>query len=90
MSGRKLVFEGDTWQVYEKLREKNRPAHKSLVKLLKEMTRGDPSRGLGKPERLRHNLSGLWSRRFTHGDRIVYAFDDEAVHILAIGGHYER
>ncbi len=90
MSGRMLIFEGGTWQIYEKLRETNKPAHKSLVKILKDMQKGDPSVGLGKPERLRHNLAGLWSRRFTHGDRLIYTYNDESIQILAIGGHYDR
>jgi toxin YoeB len=90
LSVRKLIFEGDTWQNYEKLRETNKPAHKSLIKILKDMQRGDPSVGLGKPERLRHNLAGLWSRRFTSGDRLIYIYDDESIRILAIGGHYDR
>ncbi len=86
---RDLIFEGDTWQVYERLREKNRPAHRNLVRILKQLQRGDPTQGLGKPEPLRHSLSGLWSRRYTPGDRLVYAFDNDAIHIIGIGGHYD-
>jgi len=54
---RSLVFEGDTWIAYEKLREKDQKLHNNLRKILKEMLRGDPSIGLGKPEQLKHNLS---------------------------------
>jgi toxin YoeB len=60
-----LVFEGNTWQVYEQWREKDKKLHKTLGQLLKEMLRSDPSKGLGKPEPLKHNLSGLWSRRIS-------------------------
>lgn len=87
---RKLVFEGDTWSAYETLREKDKKLHKALCKQLKEMLRSeDPAQGIGKPEALKHNLTGLYSRRLSHKDRLVYAFDDEAVYIFAIGGHYE-
>lgn len=87
---RSLVFEGDTWAAYEELREKDKRLHKSLCKLLKEMIRSDdPSVGLGKPEALKHNLSGLWSRRLSQKDRLIYRFDSETIYIFAIGGHYE-
>lgn len=84
-----LVFEGNTWQVYEQLREKDKKLHKALCKLLKEMLRSDPTSGLGKPEPLKHNLSGLWSKRISQKDRLIYKFDDDYIYIFAIGGHYE-
>ena len=84
-----LVFEGDTWEAYEALRTKDKTLHKKLCQILKEMLRGDPAVGIGKPEPLRHNLSGFWSRRLSHGERIVYRFNDESIHIFAIGGHYD-
>ncbi len=88
---RSLVFEGDTWQAYEKLREKDKKLHKSLCKLLKEMLRSeDLTKGIGKPEALKHQLSGLYSRRISVKDRLIYRFDDTAIYIFAIGGHYDQ
>lgn len=87
---RSLIFEGKTWQVYEKLRKKDSKLHHNLCKILKEMLRGDPSTGLGKPEPLKHNLSGFWSRRLSQKDRLVYKFDDRYIYVFAIGGHYEQ
>lgn len=87
---RSLVFEGDSWLAYEELRNKDKKQHKALCKLLKEMLRDDPSKGTGKPEQLKHNLSGFWSRRLTRKDRIIYKFDDQHLYIFAIGGHYEQ
>lgn len=86
---RSLVFEGKTWEAYESLREQDKKLHKSLCKLLKEMLRDDPAKGLGKPEQLRHNLTGFWSRRISQKDRLIYKFDDQYVYVVAIGGHYE-
>ncbi len=63
--------------------------HKALCLLLKEMLRDDPSAGMGKPEPLKHNLSGFWSRRISRMDRVIYQFDDENLFIFAIGGHYD-
>lgn len=87
---RSLVFEGKTWEAYEQLRKKDKKLYQSLCKLLKEMLRDDPTVGLGKPEALKHNLSGLWSRRISQKDRLIYKFDDDYIYIFAIGGHYDQ
>ncbi|WP_191603421.1 Txe/YoeB family addiction module toxin [Marinomonas algicola] len=86
---RSLTFEGKTWLIYEQLREKDKKLHKALCKILKEMMRSDPSKGLGKPELLKHNLSSLWSKRISQKDRLIYKFDDDCIYIFAIGGHYD-
>jgi len=85
---RSIVFEGNTWSKYEELREKDKILHRNLCKIIKEMQRDDPTKGLGKPEALKHNLSGFWSRRLSHKDRLIYKFDNETINIFAIGGHY--
>tara|TARA_R110000868_G_scaffold32617_5_gene118757 strand:- start:554 stop:823 length:270 start_codon:yes stop_codon:yes gene_type:complete len=87
---RSLVFEGKTWLTYEQLRDKDNKLHKALCKILKEMLRSDPASGLGKPEPLKHNLSGFWSKRISQKDRLIYKFDDGCVYIFAIGGHYDQ
>ena len=86
---RSLVFEGKTWEIYEQLREQDKKQHQQLCKILKEMLRNDPTQGLGKPEPLKHQLSGLWSRRLSQKDRLVYRFDEYSIFVFAIGGHYE-
>ncbi len=85
---RSIVFEGDTWQVYEELRKKDKIIHKNLCKILKQMQRDNPTQGYGKPEALKHSLQGLWSRRLSQKDRLIYTFSDDSIHIFAIGGHY--
>jgi len=88
---RSLVFEGNTWEAHEKMREKDKNLHKALRKLLKEMLRSeDPSTGVGKPEPLKHNLTGLWSKRISQKDRLIFRFDDRYIYIFAIGGHYDQ
>lgn len=87
---RSLVFEGNTWSAYEELRRKDKRLHTALCKILREMLRNDPAVGSGKPEPLKHNLSGLWSRRLSQKDRVVYRFDGQSVYIYAIGGHYDQ
>lgn len=86
-----LVFEGNTWQKYAEMREQDQRLHKALCKLLKEMLRSqDLTVGLGKPEPLKHSLSGFWSRRISQKDRLIYKFNDSSVYIFAIGGHYDQ
>ena len=85
---RSQVFEGNTWTAYEELRQRDKKLHKALCNILKEMLRGDPSRGIGKPEPLKHSLSSFWSRRLSQKDHVVYRFDDTCIYIFAIGGHY--
>ena len=42
------------------------------------------------PEPLKHNLSGLWSRRLSQKGKLIYMFDDDYIYIFAIGGHYDQ
>ena len=76
---RSIIFEGDTWQRYEDLRQRRPAAHRALCRQLKEMQRGDPRIGTGKPEPLKYGLSGLWSRRLSHDDRLIYRLDTDKV-----------
>ena len=85
---RSIVFEGNTWETYEKLRQKDKIMHKNLCKILKQLQRDDPMQGYGHPEALKHTLSGLWSRKLSKKDRLIYNFTDASIHIFAIGGHY--
>jgi toxin YoeB len=87
---RSIVFEGNTWNKYEELRNKEKILHKNLCKILKEMQRNDPSKGLGKPEHLKHTLKGFWSKRISQKDRLIYRFDKDNIYIFAIGGHYDN
>lgn len=87
---RSLVFEANTWASYEELRQKDKKMKQALCRILKEMLRNDPSAGLGKPESLKHNLTGLWSRRISQKDRVIYKYDDSFIFIFAIGGYYDQ
>ncbi|MDA1370594.1 MAG: Txe/YoeB family addiction module toxin [Proteobacteria bacterium] len=88
---RSLVFEGRTWEAYETMRQKDKKLHNAARNIIKELIRSDdPTVGPGKPEPLKHNLSGFWSRRISQKDRIVYKFDKSSIYIFALGGHYEE
>jgi len=88
---RSLVFEGRTWEAYEALRQKDKKLHEAARKIIKELIRCDnPAVGTGKPEPLKHKLSGFWSRRMSQKDRVVYRFDESSIYIFALGGHYDE
>ena len=86
---RSIVFEGNTWMVYEELRSKDKILHKNLCRILKELQRENSEKGIGKPEQLKHDLTGFWSRKLSQYDRLIYRFDENSIRIFAIGGHYE-
>ncbi len=71
------------WQSHDK---KNL---KRINQLVKDICR-TPFEGIGKPEPLKGNLSGFWSRRIDGEHRIVYAVEEEAIVIIACRGHYEK
>ena len=48
-----------------------------------------PFTGIGKPEPLKYNLSGMWSRQINKKDRLVYQVDSQVLMIISIKGHYE-
>ncbi len=58
-----------------------------IVNLIKEVLR-DPFKGIGKPEPLKHELKGCWSRRIDQEHRLVYEVTEEKIRILACRYHY--
>ncbi|MCQ2318384.1 MAG: Txe/YoeB family addiction module toxin [Bacteroidales bacterium] len=64
---------------------------KKIEDLIKDIME-HPTWGIGKPEQLRHDLTGRWSRRIDRKNRIVYRVSDDntTVFILSLRGHYEK
>ncbi|MFW0715717.1 Txe/YoeB family addiction module toxin [Pedobacter sp. N23S346] len=60
---------------------------KKLLNLLNELSE-HPFEGAGKPEALKHNLSGFWSRRINNEYRLVYEVSSDIVYIISVKGHY--
>lgn len=85
---RRLIFEETSFDDFIEWSEGNRKsAFKRLVKLIAEVRR-TPFEGTGKPEPLKENLSGYWSRRITDEHRLVYKVTDEAIVVIACKNHY--
>jgi len=76
------AFEDLAWWI-----EQDRDKALRIIKLIKEVQR-DPFRGIGKPEPLRHELVGCWSRRIDREHRLVYQVMPEKIRILACRYHY--
>jgi toxin YoeB len=83
----RLVFTETAWEDYVWFQDHDRKILKRINLLLKEMLRS-PFEGIGKPERLRADLSGYWSRRINDEHRIVYTATDTDLIIIACRYHY--
>lgn len=84
---RTVSFTADGWEDYLYWQEHDRQILKKINQLLKDCQR-DPFAGIGKPEPLRHELSGAWSRRISDEHRLVYIVVDEDIRISACRYHY--
>ena len=85
----KVLWEDRAWNDYIYWQGQDKKTLKRVNKLLMDISR-NPFDGIGKPEPLKGNLSGLWSRRIDdNGNRIVYYISNDIVHIIACKGHYE-
>ena len=83
----KLVFSENAWEDYLYWQKTDRKVVLRINALIRDIQR-DPFDGIGKPEALRHALSGYWSRRITDEHRIVYKIEGDAVMIAQLRYHY--
>ena len=84
---RKLVWTDEAWSGYVYWQTQDRKTLKRINRLLEDARR-QPFDGIGKPEPLRENLSGFWSRRIDETNRLIYAVDDEFLTIISCRYHY--
>lgn len=83
----KLVFSEQAWEDYLHWQKADRKTVQRINTLVKEITR-TPHEGVGKPEPLKHALSGYWSRRINDEHRIVYKVADDSLFIAQLRYHY--
>ena len=83
----KLVFSENAWEDYLYWQKTDKKILRRVNKLIKEIKR-NPFEGIGKPEPLKHALSGYWSRRINDEHRIVYKVTDDSVLIAQLRYHY--
>ena len=83
----KIIFLSTGWEDYLYWQNTDKSILKKINVLIKEVERM-PFEGSGKPEPLRHNLAGWWSRRINLEHRLVYKIENEAIVILQCRYHY--
>ena len=83
----RVVFADTAWDDYLHWQKQDRKMVERINRLIQEVMR-EPFSGVGKPEPLRHALSGYWSRRITDEHRMVYRVDGEDLLIAQLRYHY--
>lgn len=83
----KLIFSDNAWEDYLYWKKTEKKILRRINTLINE-TKQNPFEGIGKPEPLKHALSGYWSRRITDEHRLVYKISEEAIHIAQLRYHY--
>ena len=83
----KLIFSENAWQDYLYWQKNDKKILKRINKLIKDIKK-NKYEGIGKPEPLKHNISGYWSRRITNEHRLVYKLENNQVFIAQLRYHY--
>lgn len=83
----KLTFTEQAFEEYLYWQAQDKKTLRRINALLKDISRS-PFEGIGKPEPLKHDKSGLWSRRIDDTNRLVYRVTDEQIEIYQCKGHY--
>lgn len=83
------LFTENGWEDYVFWQTEDRKTLRKINLLLKDIERNG-NEGIGKPEPLRGNLSGFWSRRINDKDRLIYKVDQNNIYILACRYHYNE
>ena len=82
-----ICFTPTAWEDYQYWQKQDKKTLKRINQLLQECAK-TPFEGTGKPEKLKHNLSGLWSRRIDSTHRLVYTVETDKLWILQLRYHY--
>ena len=83
----KVIFTEDSWNEYLYWQRKDKKILKKINDLIKDIKR-NPFEGLGKPEPLKYELQGCWSRRITMEHRLVYEINEYGLVIISCRYHY--
>jgi toxin YoeB len=82
------IWHDRAWDEYLYWQTQDRKTLKRINTILKDIERS-PFSGIGKPEPLKHELNGFWSRRIDDVNRIVYSVENEQIVIIQCGTHYK-
>lgn len=84
---RSVLFTANAWETYLYWQNQDKKTLKRINALIQDAQR-DPFEGIGKPDGLKGNLSGFWSRRIDDANRLIYVADDEVLRIVSCRFHY--
>ncbi len=84
---RKPVFTPEAWEEFTEWSDNDLKIVRKIIELIDDATQ-TPFSGIGKPEPLKYNLRGCWSRRITREHRLIYEVTDEHIVVLACKYHY--
>jgi toxin YoeB len=84
----KLVFTELSWEDYLFWQKYDKQKLKRINELVKDISR-NPYHGIGKPEPLKFNYAGFWSRRIDEEHRLIYRVDDDEIQIVKCRFHYD-
>ncbi len=85
----KKIWFDEAWNDYVYWQTQDKKTIKRINQLVKDIERNGVSDGIGKPEPLKENLSGYWSRRIDDTNRLVYKISEDELQIISCKGHYE-
>lgn len=83
-----ISFADDAWSEYLYWQTQDKKTLKKINSLLKDIQRS-PFEGAGKPEPLKNDKSGMWSRRINEKDRLVYSVSNDYIIVYQCKGHYD-
>ena len=84
---KRITFTPDAFREYNEWIKQDLEVVQKIQLLLRNIQQ-EPFKGLGKPEPLKNNFSGYWSRRISHSDRLVYRITPDTIDIIKCKGHY--
>ena len=85
-----ILFTDTGWNHYTEWQGQDKKTVKRINQLLKSIDRDGTMQGIGKPELLKHDKSGLYSRRIDEANRLVYEMSGNQIIVKSCKGHYEN
>ena len=85
----KITFSQNSWEDYTSWQSEDKKVLKKINTIIKDIQR-NPYKGMGKPEPLKYDLAGLWSRRIDREHRIVYKVINDELLIYSCRYHYDK
>ena len=85
----RIIFSKNSWEDYTSWQSEDKKMLKKINDLIKDIQR-TPNEGLGKPEPLKYDLAGFWSRRIDREHRLIYQVTEDEIYIYGCRYHYDK